>query len=225
MSQVTRAYLIVYNGAMLTGWAYIAAQVLRNGITGASLSALYPLIRSVLAVSQTGAVLEVLHAVLKLVRSPVATTALQVLSRVIVLWGAVELGSQKVTDSWFFTQMVTAWSLSEIVRYSFYLCGLVKKDSMPKTLTWLRYSAFAVLYPLGITGEIMCFVNALPFIKSQQPFSVALPNKWNFTFSYYHFVWFTLLGLYPPGSYVMYSYMLNQRKKVLQAKEDAKKSS
>jgi very-long-chain (3R)-3-hydroxyacyl-CoA dehydratase len=220
---ITKGYLIAYNGTLLAGWAYIAAQVVRNKIAGGSLETLYPLIKKALSVSQTAAVLEILHAATGLVRSAVPTTFIQVMSRLIVLWGAVEIGSKSVTSSWWFSQMVVAWSLSELVRYSYYLVGLFKGKKIPAVLTWLRYSAFLVLYPMGITGEIGCLIKALPHIKMHGALSVAMPNKWNVVFNFHTFVLFALGALYPPGAYVMYTHMLKQRSKaLLKAKEEAK---
>lgn len=43
---------------------------------------------------------------------------------------------------------VIAWSLAEVIRFSYYL---MKTNA---TLKWLRYTAFVVLYPFGIVGEI-----------------------------------------------------------------------
>ena len=48
-----------------------------------------------------------------------------------------------------FPMLLTAWTLAEIIRYSFYFMGLIGKN-IP-VLTWLRYTMFIVLYPLGIT--------------------------------------------------------------------------
>ena len=60
--------------------------------------------------------------------------------------------------------MVGSWSVVEIIRYSFYAIGLVNKAMIPKSLFWLRYSAFIVLYPSGISGAIpSLFSNTLPF--------------------------------------------------------------
>ena len=42
-----------------------------------------------------------------------------------------------------------AWSAAEIVRYSFYMHSSLVPPPYP--LKWLRYSAFIVLYPIGIS--------------------------------------------------------------------------
>ena len=71
--------------------------------------------------------------------------------------------------------MILAWSSVEVPRYAFYIMALISGDATkgtPYPLFWLRYSLFAVLYPLGITGELtVCmtaakdevFANAYPW--------------------------------------------------------------
>ncbi|PWV17301.1 putative protein tyrosine phosphatase [Trypanosoma cruzi] len=208
-----KAYLLAYNGSMLTGWALILFKVVNHVASGKNVWDVYPLIARLLLVFQGGAVMEIIHAMLGLVRSPVLTTFMQVSSRLIVLFGSLRIGPTDSRHSPFFTQMVVAWSLSEIIRYAFYATNLL--DFKPKILTWLRYTAFMLLYPVGISGEVGCFYKALPYIKANKPWSMELPNRYNWTFSWYNTVWLILLGLYPYGSYVMYTYMLQQRRKVL----------
>ncbi|KAK7196415.1 protein tyrosine phosphatase [Novymonas esmeraldas] len=215
-------YLLAYNAGMCIGWGTILVKVVKHLASGGDVASVYPDIAQLLCVAQTGAITEIFHAAFGLVRSPVGTTFLQVLSRLVVLYGAVRIGDKQVTSSPIFVQMLVAWCLSEIIRYSFYGASLVNAKVAP--LTWLRYSAFMVLYPVGITGEIGCLYKALPFIQEHKPWTVELPNRMNFTFSWYNTVWFTLLGVYPYGSYVMYSYMLSQRRKMLsKAAADAAK--
>ena len=59
--------------------------------------------------------------------------------------------------------MVLAWSSVEVPRYAFYIMALISGDATkgtPYPLFWLRYSLFAVLYPLGITGELTVCLTA-----------------------------------------------------------------
>ncbi len=193
-----------------------------KGLNDQAFQAVYPAVRALLVVCQSAAVMEIFHALFKVVRSPVMTTFLQVFSRIMVLYGSLELGTTDVTNKSWCTQMLVAWALSEIIRYSYYVANLLlEKDKIPSVMTWIRYSGFLVLYPMGISGEIACMYNGLSFVQKNKPYTVELPNWYNFSFSYYNFIWFALLGMYPYGSYVMYSYMLSQRKKTL---GDAKKA-
>ena len=110
---------------------------------------------------QTAAVLEIVHSLLRLVRSPWHTTLIQVASRVIVLWPYTQ--SFKESQShWSLYLMVASWGIVETVRYLFYAAKLVSDDprAMPYPLFWLRYSLFMVLYPSGISGEVLQILTA-----------------------------------------------------------------
>jgi very-long-chain (3R)-3-hydroxyacyl-CoA dehydratase len=220
---IKTAYLLAYNVGLMLGWGVILVRILQHLAQGKSHQTVYPLVRELLIVCQTAALVEVLHAVFKVVRSPVGTTAIQVASRIVVLYGALELGSSQVTTSHWAAQMIVAWSIAEIIRYSYYAVALVvDKEKIPTLLTIIRYSGFLVLYPMGISGEIGCLYNALPFVAAKKPYTVEMPNWYNFSFDYYTFVWFLLLVCYPYGSYVMYTYMLSQRRKVLSGGKSSK---
>ena len=54
-------------------------------------------------------------------------------------------------------------NLVEVLRYIFYMVALMTGDATkgtPYPLFWLRYSLFMVLYPTGITGEILTYYEA-----------------------------------------------------------------
>ena len=88
-----------------------------------------------------------------LVRSPLPTTFLQVLSRLILVWLIVDPHPLPTTPSPFYTGMLLAWSFTEVVRYGYFVETLRGAD--PGILTWFRYNGFFILYPLGISSEIM----------------------------------------------------------------------
>ena len=95
-----------------------------------------------------------------------------------------------------------SWSLVEVPRYLFYLVKLINAP-MPRWLLFLRYNLFLVLYPTGISGEILPIYHSLPFIKRTHLFSWELPNAWNFVFNYYLVSVFYLL-LYIPRAVGMW---------------------
>lgn len=224
-----KVYLVAYNGFMFTGWGLILYRMARHLLVGETIhmptqdtvATVYPVIEKMLVVFQTGAVAEVLHSLFGLVRSPVFTTFAQVLSRLIVLYGALEIGPTSSRSSVFLVQMVTAWCLSEIIRYSFYAFNLMGRT--PSFLVWLRYSAFLILYPMGISGELMVMYKALPYIKESGRWSVDLPNTMNVVFNWPMMMWFIMVVVYPPASKVLYTYMLSQRRKVLGKKGKSSK--
>lgn len=95
---------------------------------------------------------------LGVVPAPVFTTAMQVASRLFLMW-AVCWPFPQLNTSVFYSSMLLAWSLTEVIRYNFF--ALKQFDSVPGWLNWLRYSAFLVLYPVGISSEVAMTLQAL----------------------------------------------------------------
>ncbi|EEB06257.1 phosphoprotein phosphatase [Schizosaccharomyces japonicus yFS275] len=150
---------------------------------------------------QTLAIAEVVHCMIGFVRSSVVTTAIQVASRVLLVWGVCYPFPEVVRDSPIYLSMIFAWSVTEVIRYTFYACNLAK--NVPATLLWLRYSAFIVLYPIGAGSEFLLVLKTLRTAVSSW-----FPNK---------IIWPLILVIYPPGLWHMYTYMLSQRRKAMNA--------
>jgi very-long-chain (3R)-3-hydroxyacyl-CoA dehydratase len=128
--------------------------------------------------------------------------------------------------------MVLAWSLTEVIRYSFYATSLVSE--VPYALLYLRYTTFFVLYPLGAGSEAFLIYSTLP---SSSPHPVPTWRSWVWgiwTLSDYirgimFLVWWP--GKYSRGGflclilnflfvclaalYVLYTHMMKQRRRVL----------
>ena len=107
------------------------------------------------------------------------------------------------------------WSFAEIIRYGAYLYqnfGL-----LPKPILWIRYSAFIILYPIGVFSELMTLKDAYGKICECCPrvFSYEMPNEYNISFDYLYFIWIGVIPGYIIGFPFLYSYMLAQRKKKL----------
>ncbi|CAD0047447.1 unnamed protein product, partial [Aureobasidium pullulans] len=51
-----------------------------------------------------------------------------------------------------YSTMLIAWSITEVIRYSYFAINL-STGSVPSFWLWLRYNTFFVLYPLGISSE------------------------------------------------------------------------
>lgn len=63
-----------------------------------------------------------------------------------------------------------------------------------------RYTFFTVLYPVGVTGELLCLYAAQSYVANKKLWSLEMPNKLNFTFSYHYILLFTML-LYIPRKF------------------------
>jgi very-long-chain (3R)-3-hydroxyacyl-CoA dehydratase len=211
LSTVKRIYLAIYNWAVFTGWLQVLVFAVKT-LNESGPAAVYDAVEKPLQLAQTIAILEIIHGLIGLVRSPVSATLPQIGSRLFVTWGILYSFPETRTHV-LVSSLVISWSLTEIIRYSFF--GM--KEALgftPSWLLWLRYSTFLLLYPTGITSEVGLIYIALPYIKASEKYCVRMPNKWNSSFDYY-FASLAVLGIYVPGSPHMYTYMLGQRKKAL----------
>lgn len=151
MSKAIKYYLLAYNGIAFLAWLVFGICV----TTGKGSIFL------LLGIAQGLAVLEVVHAVTGWVRSPVGSTAAQVASRilVVVLFFAFVADEHQRWVIYGFYVVSFAWTVTELVRYSFYFLGLM--DRQPKWLLWMRYSFFILLYPIGVSGEWMIILSPI----------------------------------------------------------------
>ena len=141
-------------------------------------------------------------------------------SRLGVLWLPINYIPECQTSPGL-TIMLFAWCLTEIVRYSYYAFNLVNINV--GIITWLRYTLFIVLYPMGVSGELWCYISSLPYLATSKFQRMELPNALNFTFSPY-VITIMILLFYIPGFPPLYFHMFAQRKKVLGAGTTEEKS-
>ncbi|KAG2694339.1 hypothetical protein I3760_08G138900 [Carya illinoinensis] len=211
LSLLRRIYLSLYNWTVFFGWLqvfYLAVKTLRES----GHEQVYNAVERPLQFAQTAALLEIIHGLVGLVRSPISATLPQISSRLYLTWGILWSFPQ-TQGHVLVTSLVISWSITEIIRYSFFGMKEVLGFA-PSWLLWLRYSTFLLLYPTGITSEVGLIYVALPYIKASEKYCIRMPNKWNFSFDYFYMA-IVALATYVPGSPHMYIYMLGQRKKAL----------
>ncbi|KFB35502.1 hypothetical protein ZHAS_00002294 [Anopheles sinensis] len=213
-SPIVKAYLILYNGAQVLGWSYMLYQLLAYyTVDKGTDKTLWDYLGFTVILFQNAALLEIVHAFTRIVPSNPVITTFQVLSRVMVVCGVVmATPTGKVSPG--LPLAILAWSITEIIRYGYYALNLV--DAVPQLLIFLRYTTFIALYPIGVTGELLCFYWAQSHVAETKQWSVEMPNKYNFTFSYFYLLWMVML-LYIPLFPQLYLHMFAQRKKILGA--------
>ncbi|OJA15406.1 COP9 signalosome subunit CSN2 [Rhizopogon vesiculosus] len=156
-----------------------------------------------LAPVQSLAALEIIHVLLGLVRSPLPTTVIQVSSRLILVWGIIERFPY-THSSPLYTTMILAWALTEVPRYTYYTLSLVG-CGMPTWFSWIRYSTFYVLYPIGAGSEALVMLSTIP------EWSVGRWMAWGLE----DWVKAGLVAIWAPGLWVMYAHMMRMRRRVL----------
>ncbi|XP_038051639.1 very-long-chain (3R)-3-hydroxyacyl-CoA dehydratase 2-like [Patiria miniata] len=211
VSGLATAYLVIYNVVLCAGWTAVGVMAVRHYLQTKTNIGIYDTVEVPLKVFQTAAVLEIFHCAIGIVPSSVMITAFQVFSRVMLLWPITHAVPQ-VQDEISVPLYIAAWTVTEIMRYAFYTLGLLNR--LPYALTWCRYTLFIVLYPLGVTGELLTIYAALPHVKESGLFSFTLPNDLNVSFDYYSFL-IVIMLLYIPIFPRLYSHMIRQRKKVI----------
>ncbi|EAU34958.1 conserved hypothetical protein [Aspergillus terreus NIH2624] len=194
MPSTSKPYLLTYNALSALLWLRILIPILSAPSTATVYTTLEPWTRW----TQTLAAAEILHAALGITRAPIFTTFTQVFARSVQVW-AINYGFPGVTAaSPAYPAMLFAWSVADVVRYSYFIV-LLAGGSMPALLKWLRYSLFAVLYPIGIGSEWWLMYRAARVTESPVVAGV----------------FYFCLALYAPGAVMMYSYMIKQRRKTL----------
>lgn len=218
-SSLATLYLVSYNLLQALGWATVLARIMLNVLQTRSIDGAFDAAGVLVRYLQLAAFLEVVHSALGLVPSGVSTTVLQWGGR--YHWIAAIVSNIKEVQrlpSVFIT--FAAWSLSEVIRYPQYALNTL--GLCPSWLTWLRYSAFIPLYPIGaLSGEVLLIYQALPFIQKKNlydSFFSKLP------FNYFSFV-SVLLVLYPFLWFSLYIYMFKQRQSKLGKRSRGKRKS
>lgn len=146
------------------------------------------------------AFIEISHSIIGVTKSPLAMTCLQFFARCSITIGVCYLlpESPGNFNRYAFPTLTIAWSCVELIRYPYYLYKINNVEP-PKFLTWLRYSAFVLLYPMGLLSEPVVIYDSLDYVKS--------------SFHYYFFMFG--FCLYIPGFYFLYTYMFQLRNRAI----------
>ncbi|XP_043264187.1 very-long-chain (3R)-3-hydroxyacyl-CoA dehydratase hpo-8 [Colletes gigas] len=204
-------YLKVYNIVQVFGWCYILYKLLQNNLFSIEPVDLWQNVKWPVVIFQYAALLEILHAIAGLVKSNPSLTAFQVLSRVVIVVILLATPDNYAASSFGVPLAILAWSITEVIRYLYYFTNLI--EFVPYVLTWLRYTLFIALYPIGVSGELLCVYAAVNYAKSHpQSFDYVFPSSWNFI--YYYILVFIML-IYIPVFPMLYLHMVAQRRKIL----------
>ena len=99
---------------------------------------------------------------------------MQVASRFVLVWIICEFFPLVAIRSPAYTTMLLAWSITEVIRYSYFAVNLAY-GKVPDWVLWLRYNTFFVLYPLGISSECwLVYLAKAPAGKQSPVFEWAL---------------------------------------------------
>lgn len=205
------AFLFIYNLVQFLGFSWIFFNMtVRLFIFGKdSLYDTFHTMSDVMFFCQTLASVEILNAAFGLVRTGVFPVFIQLFGRnfvLFIIFGSLEeMHNQPAV---FFVFYV--WSAIELFRYPFYMLGCCNTEW--KTLTWLRYTVWIPLYPLGALSEAVAVVQSIPIFDEKKLFSIPLPEAFGTSvpFSYFLRVYPALMFL---GLFINMHHLYKQRKK------------
>lgn len=212
-----KVYLFMYNLWLFVGFLYVvvvlATRYLRDGQD--SIAGSYQAVGWMMHLCFLTQFLEILHPILGFTKGSPFEPILQVCGRGIVFFCLIEAEERMHTKPIVFYLFVV-WSIIEIIRYPYYLLRVY--DIELAVLTWLRYTMWVPLYPLGFVCEGIVVLRSIPYTDETGKFTVSLPNSLNFAFHFPSFLRLFLLLCFFPMMYKMMTHMYIQRKKKLSAK-------
>ncbi|CAO2634601.1 Very-long-chain (3R)-3-hydroxyacyl-CoA dehydratase 3 [Lemmus lemmus] len=155
------------------------------------------------------ALVETLNAAIGVTSSPVLPSLIQFLGRnfiLFIIFGTMEEMQNKAVVFFVFY----SWSTIEIFRYPFYMLSCIDMDW--KVLTWLRYTMWIPLYPLGCLSEAVAVIQSIPIFNESGRFSFTWPYpvKMKVQFSFFLQVYLVMLFL---GLYINFRHLYKQRRR------------
>ncbi|BHF65439.1 Very-long-chain [Sparganum proliferum] len=213
MSNPLVVYLLIYNIFQWAGYVFVFGTLLSSWWTkgGDVKSEAYALVADRLLIVQLASFLEIVHVVMGWVRSSTLATTLQVLGRNLVFFLILVPHKEVQEDTAVFI-LFLVWSMIELFRYPYYLLRIFDEEF--GLLTYLRYTAWIPLYPIGFMCEGKLIILAMPLLEQSRKFCLDLPNPWNVSFDFPLFLHVYFLAMLPAFGLLM-KRMYLQRRRIL----------
>ncbi|KAM9528091.1 very-long-chain (3R)-3-hydroxyacyl-CoA dehydratase-like [Salvelinus alpinus] len=212
-----KGFLFTYNLVQFLGFSWIFVNMtVRLFILGQdSLYDTFYTISDVMFFCQILASVEVLNAMFGVVKTAVVPAFIQVVGRnfiLFIIFGSLqEMHNKPVVFFVFYL-----WSAIEIFRYPFYMLGCI--DTEWKTITWLRYTVWIPLYPLGVLAEAVAVVQSISVFDQSRLFSIPLPEALGSSVSF-SCVLYIYLPLMVIGLLINSRHLYKQRRKRFRTKK------
>ncbi|MBN3306607.1 HACD3 dehydratase, partial [Amia calva] len=230
-SSLKRGYLFMYNLVQFLGFSWIFVNMTVRLFILDSFYDTFHTIADMMYFCQILAVVEVVNPAIGLVKTgvipamiqvhPTAAALipvccpLQVVGRNVILFvifGSLEDMQNKAVVFFVFY----LWSIIEIFRYPYYMLACI--DTEWKTLTWLRYTIWMPLYPLGVLAEAVAVIQSLHIFDKTGLYSLPLPRALgsSLSFSYSLQLYLVLMFL---GLFVNFRHLYKQRRRRFRTKK------
>jgi len=169
-----KVYLCCYNVIFAVSWFYILSKALIKGCFTQNISVIFSSIwlenYKLIVILQCLVFLEIAHILFEFVNKSGINIFQVIHCKVIrrfhmVIALLLFLETTNTTKLLGVGVMLTLWGVLDCIRYPYYALHIWKMS--PSFLTWLRYSEFIVLYPIGFASEMYVWLLLLPTIKER----------------------------------------------------------
>ncbi|KAI1705150.1 protein tyrosine phosphatase-like protein, PTPLA domain-containing protein [Ditylenchus destructor] len=213
MNMMTGTYLMGYNVCMLLAHLYVLLCLFYGYFVEGPgyLESYWARMFSSFVACTSLQYMDVLHSVMGLTKSGWKMVTLQVTGRLAVLW--IINGNEEI-HAWLpvFILLVN-YFIAEQFRYPYYALHSTGISLWP--ITWLRYSMWMLLYPLGLIMESIIFLRAIPFYYKSGVYSLQMPNAWNFSYNFGVVLGAFTVVVFPFIAYRLLSHMYKPRERGL----------
>jgi len=192
-----RMYLFCYNTMMFCGYlyAFLILTVKYSKDPDEFIPKAYETVGHVFKFFQLMMILEILNPLFGYTKGSVYEATIQVTGRLLILFVLID-SEQRMQEKPVVFYLLMTYASVELVRYPYYLFRVYNMDI--GFLTWLRYTVWVPLYPIGFICEGVIALRSIPYFEETEQFSVLLPNKWNVSFYLPNFIrCYLLFGFFP----------------------------
>ncbi|XP_043120098.1 very-long-chain (3R)-3-hydroxyacyl-CoA dehydratase [Puntigrus tetrazona] len=214
-----KGFLFMYNLVQFLGYSWIFVNMtVRLFILGQdSFYDTFHTIADVMYFCQMLAIMEVINPAIGLVKTGVMPAFIQVMGRnfiLFVIFGTLDDMQNKPVVFFVFY----LWSMIEIFRYPFYMLACI--DTEWKLLTWLRYTIWIPLYPLGVLAEAVAVIQSIPIFDETKLLSIPLPKAigTSLSFSYILQLYLVIMFL---GLFINFRHLFKQRIRRFRTKRES----
>jgi len=192
-----RIYLFCYNTFMFCGflYAFLILTIKYSAEQDEFVPKAFQTVGNIFKFLQLMSILEVLNPLFGYTKGSLFEATIQVGGRLIWLFVMID-SEPRMQEKPVVFYLLLVYASIEIVRYPYYLFRVY--DMEVGILTWLRYTIWVPLYPIGFICEGVIALRNIPYFEETEQFSVQLPNKYNLSFYFPNMIRaYLLFGFFP----------------------------
>ena len=144
-----------------------------------TIKTIYPSLRNTIKFLNLMQILEIINPLVGYTTGSALLPAIQLSGRTFFIFLLID--RQEEMQAHYATfYLLLVYTLSELLRYPYYMLHIYKVNI--RLVTWVRYTAWMLLYPLGFLFEAIIIYRSIPLLEASGKLSISLPNAANFAF-------------------------------------------